>query len=111
MARARVAHITDPACPVASSGEALASALRRRYGDQLEWRIVTIGLAETPSEYEERGYTAEWMTQAWLGFRKYGMPFTMAPRSRVIATGRACRVIVAARLESPVLARRVLRAF
>ena len=38
------------------------------------------------------------------------MPFTMAPRSRVIATGLACRVVVAARMESPTLAWRILRA-
>src|SRR4051794_17547029 len=111
MASIRVAHITDPGCPFAYGGEALVSALRWRFGDQLEWRIVTIGLAEDPSLYEARGYTAARMTQGWLGFRHHGMPFTLAPRSRVIATGRACRVIVAARLESPALARRVLRAF
>src|SRR4051794_17094024 len=51
------------------------------------------------------------MTQGWLRFRRTGMPFPLAPRRRVIATGRACRVIVAARLESPQLARRLLRAF
>jgi hypothetical protein len=88
----------------------LVSALRWRFGDQIEWRIVTIGLAEDPATYEERGYSAEWMTQAWLGFRDTGMPFTLAPRSRVIATGRACRVAVAARLDSPALAWRILRA-
>ena len=110
MARIRAAHITDPGCPFAYSGEALVSTLRWRFGDQIDWRIVTIGLAEDPSTYEDRGYTPEWMTQAWLGFRDRGMPFTLAPRSRIIATGRACRVIVAARLESPALARRVLRA-
>jgi len=111
MALIRAAHITDPGCPFAYSGEALVSALRWRFGDQIEWRIVTIGLAEDPAYYEEKGFTAERMTTAWLGFRDRGMPFTVAPRSRVTATGRACRVIVAARLESPALARRVLRAF
>src|SRR4051812_1997060 len=111
MSRIRAAHITDPGCPFAYSGEALVSALRWRFGDQIEWRIVTIGLADDPSTYLERGYTAEWMTQAWLNFRDRGMPFTVAPRTRVIATGPACRVVVAARLESPRLARRVLRAF
>src|SRR4051794_33175883 len=111
MSRIRVAHITDPGCPFAYGGEALVSALRWRFGDQLDIRIVTIGLAEEPSLYEQRGYTAERMTQGWLGFRHNGMPFTLAPRSRVIATGRACRAVVAARLESPALARRVLRAF
>ena len=111
MPRVRVTHITDPGCPFAYGGEALASALRWRFGDQLDWRLVMIGLAEDPEHYEARGYSAERMTQGWLGFRHNGMPFTLAPRRRVIATGRACRVVVAARLENPALARRVLRAF
>ena len=111
MTRVRVTQITDPGCPFAYGGEGMVSALRWRFGDQLDIRLVMIGLAEDPAQYEERGYTAGWMTQAWLGFRYHGMPFTRAPRSRVIATGRACRVVVAAQLESPQLARRVLRAF
>src|SRR4051794_12652864 len=111
MARIRAIHITDPGCPFAYGGEALVSALRWRFGDQLDWRLVMIGLAEEPAEYEDRGYTAGWMTQAWLGFRYHGMPFTLAARRRVIATGPACRVAGAARLESPALARRGLRAF
>ena len=111
MARVRVAQITDPGCPFAYGGEGMVSALRWRFGDQLDWRIVTIGLAEDPALYEKRGYTAGRMTQGWLNFRHHGMPFTLAPRSRVIATGRACRVIVAARMDDPELARRVLRAF
>ena len=106
----RVAHITDPGCPFAYSGEPLVTALRWRYGDQLSWRIVPIGLAEEPEEYEARGYTAVWMTQAWLKFRRHGQPFTTQPRQRVIATGLACRAITAAGLESGLLARRVLRA-
>jgi protein-disulfide isomerase-like protein with CxxC motif len=110
VARIRATHITDPGCPFAYGGEALITALRWRFGDQLDWRLVMIGLADKPSEYEDRGYTAEWMTQAWLGFRDTGMPFTLAPRTRVIATGRACRVVIAARMESPSLAWRILRA-
>src|SRR5215217_914357 len=111
MPRVRVTHITDPGCPFAYGGEALVSALRWRFGDQLDWRLVMIGLAEDPAHYESRGYSAEWMTQGWLRFRSNGMPFTLVPRRRVIATGRACRVVVAARVESPDLARRILRAF
>jgi protein-disulfide isomerase-like protein with CxxC motif len=110
MERIRATYITDPGCPFAYGGEALVTALRWRFAEQIDWRLVMIGLAEDPSEYEERGYTAEWMTQAWLGFRHTGMPFTLAPRSRVIATGQACRVVVAARIESPKLAWRILRA-
>ena len=111
MARIQVAHITDPGCPFAYGGEALVSALRWRFGDQLDWRLVMIGLAEDPAHYEKRGYSAERMTQGWLNFRDTGMPFTVAPRPRVTATGRACRVVVAARMDDPGLARRVLRAF
>src|SRR3954465_3151409 len=107
MGSIRAIHITDPGCPFAYGGEALVSALRWRFGDQLDWRLVMIGLAEDPAEYEDRGYTAEWMTQAWLGFRDTGMPFTVAPRSRVIATGRACRLVVAARIDAPAKAGRV----
>jgi 2-hydroxychromene-2-carboxylate isomerase len=110
VARLVVSQITDPGCPYAYSGEAFVSTLRWRFGDQLDWRIVTIGLAEEPSQYEERGYSAARMTQGWLRFRRWGMPFTVVPRTRVIATGRACRAIVAARLESAELARRLLRA-
>jgi protein-disulfide isomerase-like protein with CxxC motif len=108
--RVRLTQITDPGCPFAYGGEALVSALRWRFGEQLDWRLVMIGLAEDPKHYESRGYSAERMTQGWLGFRHNGMPFTLAPRRRVIATGRACRVVVAARLESGDLARRILRA-
>src|SRR3954451_2705360 len=110
MGRIRATYITDPGCPFAYGGEALVSALRWRFGDQIDWRLVMIGRAEEPAEHEDRGYTAEWMTQAWLGFRHTGMPFTLAPRSRVIATGRACRVVVAARLDAPQLEWRILRA-
>jgi hypothetical protein len=46
-----------------------------------------------------------------LRFRdRYGMPFSPAPKARVSATSRACRVIVAARLEQPGTEWRVLRA-
>lgn len=103
-------HFSDPACPWAYSSRPAIARVRWRFGDQLDWRLVMIGLAEEPAEYEERGYSAAWMTQAWLGFRHTGMPFTLAPRSRVLATGRACRVVVAARIDVPELAWRICRA-
>ena len=85
-------------------------ALRWRYGDQLDWSLATIGLTETAAEYEARGYSPALMAMTPLRFSRFGMPFAVAPRARVIGTGRACRAIVAARELDPSLARPALRA-
>ena len=42
----RVTHFTDPGCPWAYSAAPALAALRWRYGDQLDWDLVTIGLTE-----------------------------------------------------------------
>jgi len=82
-----------------------------RYGDQLDWRLVVIGLTERASQYAERGYTPLSRAGGQAGFRdRFGMPFAAAPKARVAGTGRACRVIVAARLAEPGSEWRALRA-
>ncbi|MEA2405321.1 MAG: hypothetical protein QOE08_1968 [Thermoleophilaceae bacterium] len=81
-----------------------------RYGDQLEWRLVLVGLADDASRYEQRGYTPLRMAQGRSVFRRYGMPLSIAPRTRVTATGRGCRAAVAARLIVPGSEWRVFRA-
>lgn len=105
-----VTHMADPACPWAYSGLPAITALRWRYGDQLDWRIVTIGLAERTEQYEQRGYTPALMARTPLRFGRFGMPYTLGPRTRVLSTGRACRAIVAVRLADESLAYRALRA-
>jgi 2-hydroxychromene-2-carboxylate isomerase len=108
----RVTHITDPGCPWAYSIEPSITTLRWRYGDQLDWRIVLIGLTENGSEYESRGYTPERQAGLGLRFGRFGMPFQTAPRSRIPGTGRACRTVVAARMdgvEAGYIALRALR--
>jgi hypothetical protein len=75
--------------------------LRWRYGDQLTWRLVTIGLTEQADQYLRRGYTPAGSARGYLRFRHRGMPFATQPRARVSATGLACRAIVAARLHRP----------
>jgi predicted DsbA family dithiol-disulfide isomerase len=92
---------TDPACPWAYSETPALTVLRWRYGGQLEWRIVVIGLSESVERYEARGYTPLRMTMGQLSFRRYGMPFAPAPKPRLSASARACRAIVAARLTRP----------
>jgi predicted DsbA family dithiol-disulfide isomerase len=101
MAKISVTHFSDPGCPFAYSASPALAVLRWRYGSQLDWRLVTIGLSEDASRYEELGYTPTRMTLGNLHFRRYGMPFALEPRSRSTATSRACRAIVAARLNEP----------
>jgi protein-disulfide isomerase-like protein with CxxC motif len=82
-----------------------------RYGDQVRWRLVVVGLTEDASQYEQRGYTPLRGALGQLRFRgRYGMPFAAAPKPRLSATARACRAVVAARLLSPGSEWRVFRA-
>jgi 2-hydroxychromene-2-carboxylate isomerase len=101
MAHISVTHFSDPGCPFAYSASPALAVLRWRYGSQLDWRLVTIGLSEDASRYEELGYTPTRMTLGNLHFRRHGMPFAFEPRPRSTATARACRAIVAARLNYP----------
>jgi predicted DsbA family dithiol-disulfide isomerase len=111
MSKIKVTHFTDPACPFAYSASPALAVLRWRYGSQLDWRIVTIGLTETPQRYIDAGYTP---TRTALGnlraFARHGMPFLYEPRARVTASTRACRAIVATRLLDPARENDVLRA-
>ena len=100
----------DPACPWAYSEIPALTVLEWRYGEQLRWRLVLIGLTENASQYEARGYTPLQGALGRLAFRRYGMPFAPVPKARVSATARACRAVVAARLEEPGSEWRVLRA-
>jgi predicted DsbA family dithiol-disulfide isomerase len=101
---------SDPACPWAYSESPALRVLEWRYGDQLNWRLVLIGLTEDASQYEARGYTPVRGALGQLRFRRYGMPFSPSPKARVSATARACRAVVAARIARPGSEWRVFRA-
>jgi protein-disulfide isomerase-like protein with CxxC motif len=94
-------HFTDPGCPWAYSASPALAVLRWRFGDGLDWRLVTIGLTESGDQYERRGYTPARSARGYLRFRRYGMPFATEPRRRMPGTSRACRAIVATRLRDP----------
>ncbi len=82
-----------------------------RYGDQLDWRLVVVGLSEDTSRYVGHGYTPERMALGHISFRdRYGMPFASIVKPRLSASSRACRAIVAARLQWPGSEWLVLRA-
>jgi protein-disulfide isomerase-like protein with CxxC motif len=85
--------------------------LRWRFGDQLDWRLVMIGLSETPDRYLEMGYTAGRMAAGMRSFeQRFGMPFGAGVKPRVAASSRACRAVIAAREESMELGYAALRA-
>ncbi|MBO9534025.1 MAG: DsbA family protein [Solirubrobacteraceae bacterium] len=93
---------TDPGCPWGYSANPDLVTLKWRYGSQLDWRIVMIGLAESPERYVNAGYTPVRSVQGYRTFRRrYGMPFALAPRARIVGTGRACRTVVAVRQQAP----------
>jgi predicted DsbA family dithiol-disulfide isomerase len=93
---------SDPACPWAYSESPALRVIEWRYGDQLDWKLVVVGLTESAEQYAQRGYTPVRGALGQLHFRsRYGMPFSPAPKARLSATARACRAVVAARLASP----------
>ena len=97
----QVTHFSDPGCPWAWSASPALAALKWRFGDQLEWRHVMIGLTEFGSVYEERGYTGPGQARGYRNFPWRGMPFSTEPRERVHGTWPMCRVVVATRRLAP----------
>jgi 2-hydroxychromene-2-carboxylate isomerase len=107
----RTTLYSDPACPWAYSATPALSVLRWRYRDQLDWSLVTIGLRDTTDALGASGYSTARQATGSRRFRdRYGMPFAAAPRTRLVATGRACRAVVASRLAHPGREFAVLRA-
>jgi protein-disulfide isomerase-like protein with CxxC motif len=99
MSSISLTHFSDPHCPWAYSASPAHAVLRWRFGAQLDWRLVLIGLSEGPERYVKAGYTPARSAQGYRTFgRRFGMPFGGQPRERVTGTGIACRLIVAARL-------------
>lgn len=93
---------SDPACPWAYSENPALRVIEWRYGDQLDWRLVLVGLSEDTSRYETNGYTPTKSAVGQLSFRnRYGMPFASAVKPRMSASSPACRAVIAARLQWP----------
>jgi protein-disulfide isomerase-like protein with CxxC motif len=101
---------SDPACPWGYSENPALRVLEWRYGEQLDWRLVLVGLSEDTSRYAEHGFTPLRMASSQLKFRdRYGMPFAARPKPRLSASSRACRAVIAARREWPGSEWRVFR--
>jgi protein-disulfide isomerase-like protein with CxxC motif len=104
-------HFSDPACPWAYSSRPAIARVRWRFGDQIDWRLVMIGLSETAERYEKAGYTPGRMASGHRKFeRRFVMPFGSGVKSRLAPSSRACRAVIAAREESMELGYAALRA-
>ena len=87
------------------------AVLRWRYGEQLDWRLVTIGLAEDPAALRGRRLHADAHDRRQHCASAATACRSLAePRARIAATSRACRAIVATRLLDPAREEEVLRA-
>lgn len=101
---------TDPACPWGYSANPALRKIEWRYRDQIEWRLVMIGLSEPGSE--GMGISqAELASRYHVDLRdRFGMPFAVEPKVRRSTSSRACQAIVAARIFQPGSEWRTLRA-
>jgi protein-disulfide isomerase-like protein with CxxC motif len=102
---------SDPACPWGYSENPALRVIEWRYGDQLDWKLVLVGLSEDVSRYVANGYTPLRGALGQVHFReRYGMPFAAAVKPRMSASSRACRAVIAARRQWPGSEWRVFRA-
>src|SRR5712691_3119348 len=101
---------TDAACPWGYSALPSFRVLEWRYADQLDWRLVMIGLREDAAGLQARFDPARSAMRHATFRRRYGLPFAASPKARAAGTGRGCRAVVAARLLEPGSEWRVLRA-
>jgi predicted DsbA family dithiol-disulfide isomerase len=111
MATVTITEFTDPGCPFAWSAEPARRRLQWLYGEQLEWRLRMVGLAESEDDVAASGFTPERQSAALRRLSdEYGMPIDTSVRARVAATMPACRAVVATRCNAPESERAVLRA-
>src|SRR4051812_49842234 len=102
MADVCITEYTDPGCPWAYSAEPFRRRLSWLYGDRLEWQVRMVGLAESPHDYVDRGFTPQRQSQA-VGMiaREHGMPIDTSLPPRMAATLPPCPALVAARPNAP----------
>src|SRR4026209_1857685 len=94
----RVTLYNDAGCPWGYAANPAFRVLEWRYGAQLEWRLVLIGLTNVAQEYVDRGYTPLRSAEGYARrFRRFGMPLAPNPRERIVGTGRPRRAIAAVR--------------
>lgn len=103
-------EFTDPGCPWAWSAEPFRRRINWLYGEHIAWKPVMVGLAASPEEYVERGFTPDRQAASFRRIaHEHGMPIDTSERPRMAATVPACRAVIAARLHAPERERILLR--
>jgi predicted DsbA family dithiol-disulfide isomerase len=93
---------SDPACPWGYSENPALRVIEWRYGDQIDWKLVLVGLSENVDRYREHGFTELRQASSGASFRdRYGMPFAPEPKADMAPSTRACRAVIAARQQYP----------
>ena len=93
-----IRHYTDPICPFAFSAERQRLRLEWLYGDQIEWELHMVVLAEErPGDDLPPERLASSRRKLQL---QYGMPIDWRP-AEANASLPACRAVVATRLHAP----------
>ncbi len=111
MADLSITEFTDPGCPFAWSAEPTRRRLEWLYGDRLGWELRMVGLAESPMQYDEKGFTPERQSASFRRLaQEHHMPMDTSRRARMSATMPACRAVVAVRRHLPDRERAMLRA-
>jgi predicted DsbA family dithiol-disulfide isomerase len=103
-----IRDFTDPTCPFAYSLEPIRWRLKWLYGNQLEWQSSMIVLSETVNP---DGYlTPTIIAKNYTKLRdRHGMPIEDSERPRLSTSVQVCRAYIAALLNAPKKAERVLR--
>jgi predicted DsbA family dithiol-disulfide isomerase len=93
-----IRHFTDPSCPWAFSAERQRLRLLWLYGEQIDWELHMVVLAEeTPEDF-----TPERLSDAYRRLAvRFGMPIDWSERLWVAPSVHACRAVVAVRLRWP----------
>ncbi|MGA9857575.1 MAG: DsbA family protein [Solirubrobacteraceae bacterium] len=111
MATLTITEFTDPGCPFAWSAEPARRRLDWLYGDQLDWELRMVGLADSPDVYEKLGFTPERQSDSFRRLaEQHHMPMDTGLRPRMSATVPACRAVVAVRRHRPDREHAMLRA-
>jgi predicted DsbA family dithiol-disulfide isomerase len=102
VAEVRITEFTDPGCPWAYSAEPMRRRLDWLYGEEVDWRLTMVVIAQTRDEQSEKGFTPESLADHFRHIsHEHGMPIDTRVKPALSATIDGCRAVVAARLNRP----------